>query len=136
MAGDDVNLEAELRALLAEGRKIDAIRRYREATGAELAAAKEAVEALERGERAASGESVDSVLESEIVAMLQGAKKIEAIKLYRERTGLGLKEARDAVEAIAVEHHLGVPSGSGCLGVVLFLTVLLGGLWLATSRFL
>jgi ribosomal protein L7/L12 len=27
------------------------------------------------------------------------SKKIQAIKLYRELTGLGLKEAKDAVEA-------------------------------------
>ena len=33
------------------------------------------------------------------------ARKIEAIKSYREETGLGLKEAKDAVEsAIRAEH--------------------------------
>lgn len=37
---------------------------------------------------------------SEIVELLRRGQKIEAIKLYRERTGLGLKEAKDAVEAI------------------------------------
>ena len=31
---DDTSFDAELRALLAEGRKIEAIKRYREATGA------------------------------------------------------------------------------------------------------
>jgi ribosomal protein L7/L12 len=30
-------------------------------------------------------------------------KKIEAIKLYREMTGLGLKEAKDAVEGMEVD---------------------------------
>lgn len=123
MAADDANLEAELRALLAEGQKLEAIRRYREATGAELAAAKEAVEALEREQRHVTSESVDSDLEAEIVGLLQGLKKMDAVKLYRERTGLGLKEAKDAVEAIAAARGLPGAAGSGCLGVVLLLAM-------------
>lgn len=38
--------------------------------------------------------------QSDIIELLRQGQKIEAIKLYRERTGLGLKEAKDAVEAI------------------------------------
>ena len=38
----------ELRALIESGQKIEAIKRYREMTGAGLAEAKEAVEAIER----------------------------------------------------------------------------------------
>jgi ribosomal protein L7/L12 len=37
---------------------------------------------------------------AEIQDLLRRGNKIEAIKLYREQTGLGLKEAKDAVEAI------------------------------------
>lgn len=37
---------------------------------------------------------------AEVRALLERNRKIEAIKLYREHTGLGLKEAKDAVEAI------------------------------------
>ncbi len=36
----------------------------------------------------------------EIRALIRADRKIEAIKLVRERTGLGLAEAKDAVEAI------------------------------------
>ena len=36
----------------------------------------------------------------EIVNLLRQGRKIEAIKIYRERTKLGLKEAKDAVEAL------------------------------------
>ncbi len=46
----DPDFEDELRSLLAAGQKIAAIKRYREQTGAGLADAKNAVEALERGE--------------------------------------------------------------------------------------
>ncbi|PKP87552.1 MAG: hypothetical protein CVT78_08095 [Alphaproteobacteria bacterium HGW-Alphaproteobacteria-17] len=36
----------------------------------------------------------------EIRALIRADRKIEAIKLVRERTGLGLAEAKDAVEAL------------------------------------
>jgi ribosomal protein L7/L12 len=36
----------------------------------------------------------------EISAALAGGNKIEAIKLVRERTGLGLKESKDLVERL------------------------------------
>jgi ribosomal protein L7/L12 len=37
----------------------------------------------------------------EVVNALQRGKMIEAIKLYRERTGLGLREAKAACDAAA-----------------------------------
>lgn len=36
----------------------------------------------------------------EIRQVLAGGKKIQAIKMYREHTGAGLKEAKDAVERL------------------------------------
>ena len=36
-----------------------------------------------------------------IVDAIQRGNKIQAIKLWRERTNVGLKEAKDAVEALA-----------------------------------
>lgn len=119
---DDANLDAEVRALLAEGRKIAAIKRYREATGAGLAEAKEAVEALERGQAIPTKEPADSPLEAEIISLLEARRKIAAIKRYREATGAGLAEAKEAVEAIAAERR--IPSGVGCLGVVLFFVLI------------
>lgn len=49
---------------------------------------------------------IDRELESQVVLLLSQRGKIEAIKLYREHTGVGLREAKDAVEAIAVRRHL------------------------------
>jgi ribosomal protein L7/L12 len=129
---DEASFEAELRSLLENGRKIEAIKLFRERTGAGLAQAKEAVEAFERGETLAAKVPADSDLEREIVPLLEQGKKIEAVKLYREKAGAGLKEAKDAVEALAAERHITVPLRSGCLGVVLFiLAVLLAGFALA-----
>jgi ribosomal protein L7/L12 len=90
----------EIRALLGEGQKIQAIKLYREHTGVGLKEAKEAVEAIERAEPFPIHEIVDESFERELIALLDHGEKIEAIKLYRERTGVGLKEAKDAVEAI------------------------------------
>jgi ribosomal protein L7/L12 len=98
-------LDAEVRDLLFSGRKIEAVKHYREATGVGLKEAKDAVEALERGANspypavsvggAPAGDWID-----EVRALARAGKKIDAIKLYRERTGLGLKESKDAVEAL------------------------------------
>ena len=44
--------------------------------------------------------SVNLQLGRELEQLLSAGKKIEAIKLVRERTGLGLKEAKDAVERL------------------------------------
>ena len=52
-------------------------------------------------------------------------RKIEAIKLYRTMAGLGLKEAKDAVEelekslrASSSDKFTAVPRGKGCLGLI------------------
>ncbi len=121
----DSSLEMEIVSLLEGGRKIEAIKRYREATGVGLKEAKDAVEALERGQPLPTKQAVDSSFETKIVSLLEDGKKIGAIKLYRQRTGLGLKEAKDAVEAIAANRGIVTPSRLGCLGVVLFLAVIL-----------
>jgi hypothetical protein len=61
-------------------------------------------------------------LEDEILSLLKGRKKIEAIKLYREKTNSGLKKAKDFVEALAVKYHV-PPSSDGCAGMVLLMVV-------------
>lgn len=50
------------------------------------------------GGGAASGGVAEEKTEFNIVLLESGAKKIEVIKVVRAITGLGLKEAKDAVE--------------------------------------
>ena len=83
---------------------IHAIKLYREATGASLAEAKQAVEEMARDEfsKPQSG-TVDydnPILEARIKSMLARRQKIAAVKIYREEYGIGLKEAKDAVDRI------------------------------------
>ncbi len=48
---------------------------------------------------ASPGEDEDAAI-AEVRALLRAGRKIEAIKRYREVTGVGLKDAKDAVEAM------------------------------------
>jgi ribosomal protein L7/L12 len=111
--------EGNIASLLRQGRKIKAIKLYREQTGVGLAEAKAAVEAMERGAPLPPGpdapapEDVDGALWE----LLKKGQKIEAIKRYREQTGVGLAEAKAAVEAIASQH--GIPMKSaGCASMI------------------
>jgi len=112
--------EEEIRGLLETGNKILAIKRYWEVTGVGLAEAKAAVESLE-----ASGSFTKPVppddphVTSEIVTLLSHGEKIKAIKVYREQFGVGLKEAKEAVDCIGEQNGIQSSSGYGCLGVVL-----------------
>jgi ribosomal protein L7/L12 len=93
----------EIKGHIAAGRKIEAIKLYRDATGAGLAEAKEAVELIEAGRppKTESGAVIgdDRALHA-VSALVAKGNKIEASKRYREATGLGLKEAKDAVDAL------------------------------------
>ncbi len=92
--------------LIEQGQKIEAIKLLREATGVSLAEAKAQIEQLTAE---AAGQAVPdapqapldstSGLPEDVLALAHAGQKIEAIKLLRERTGLGLKEAKERVEA-------------------------------------
>jgi len=85
---------------------IYAIKLYREATGVGLAEAKDAVEKMARNEYVKPPDGVrdydNPVLEGKIKSLLARRQKIDAVKIYREEYGVGLKEAKDAVDRIEV----------------------------------
>lgn len=61
-----------------------------------------------------------------IKAALFSGQKILAIKLYREQTGVGLAEAKDAVEKLEAdlrgsspERFSAKPAGAGCMSLLL-----------------
>jgi ribosomal protein L7/L12 len=107
------SLADTLTTLIRTGQKIEAIKQYRERTGSGLKEAKDAVEALERGETLPAPKAVLTTVDQDVLSLVREGKKIAAIKLYRDKTGVGLVEAKAAVEAVATEH--GVQArGSGC----------------------
>lgn len=112
--------EEEIRSLLESGNKIAAIKRYREVTRVGLAEALAAVESFGRGTPLpAPIQPAESDVTDQIVDLLTRGKKIAAVKLYREKLGVGLKDAKDAVERIGAQNDVPTSSGSGCLGIVL-----------------
>jgi ribosomal protein L7/L12 len=102
----------QVRKLVAAGRNIDAIKLLREVTGLGLKEAKEAVD------RCAQGGSLDVTVDmaaqraalhgaaqadGEIRALLESGRKIDAIKLMRERSGLDLATAKDIVDSMEAD---------------------------------
>ncbi len=63
------------------------------------AAAPVAVAAAAPGGPAAAAPEVEEKDEFDVILEADGGKKIQVIKVVRELTGLGLKEAKDVVEA-------------------------------------
>ena len=119
--------DSEVLELVRQGKKIDAIKRYRELHGVGLAEAKAAVEQLADGGTPAAEASAEA--DDDVLQLMHDGKKIAAIKVYRERYHVGLKEAKEAVEALASQHGIAA-QGSGCTAVVLLGFVgLAGGAW-------
>ncbi|RPI24346.1 MAG: hypothetical protein EHM70_21405, partial [Chloroflexota bacterium] len=102
----DAGLEAQVMAYMRQGKKLDAIRVYRQATLAGLKEAKDAVERIEAGAPPHQQESqhVNYPLREdwrpEVESLLRQGKKIDAIRVFRMATGAGLKEAKDVVDAL------------------------------------
>ncbi len=95
----------EVRVLVAQGNKIAAIKLVREQTGMGLKEAKDYVEALPATGPIAPpvGSAAPQPASdlSEVHALALQGQKIQAIKLYRELTGVGLKEAKEYVDSLS-----------------------------------
>lgn len=102
----EIRIPAAAAAALAKGLRIEAIKLVREANhGVDLRGAMEAVDAFASGKRnfAVDAPSLAATasfngLPAEALAALSQGQLIEAIKIVREASGLGLKEAKDLVE--------------------------------------
>ena len=115
-------LEQVRREVLA-GNKIQAIKLYREMSHVSLFDAKQAIDQLDLQLRASTPESFAAPPSAEsavpspptpeqlepIKAQALAGNKIQAIKLYRELTGLGLAESKQAVEDLTDQWHAAAP---------------------------
>jgi ribosomal protein L7/L12 len=122
-------LRAQLATLLGQGEKVRAVKLLRDHSGWGLARCKEAVDALQAGNPAlvlaleaqgrvspavsassaatatslpaAPGASgIDEPLLGQLRQLLAARRKIDAIKLLRERTGWGLKQSKEYVDSM------------------------------------
>ncbi|MEU8076498.1 ribosomal protein L7/L12 [Catellatospora citrea] len=95
----------QVRLLMNQRKKIPAVKLWRESTGVSLADAVKAVELIAAGGTpTTTGQPVHPVLGPDLMAnaraLKQQGRPIEAIKLVRRHTGLGLREAKDVVDAL------------------------------------
>lgn len=108
-AAEREELRTRMEMAITSRRKIEAIKIYRALEGCALVDAKEAIEqrmghvnlskAQSGGAEKFEGR-LNERLESELNTAIKNHDKIHAIKLYRTIYGVGLKEAKEAVEAL------------------------------------
>jgi ribosomal protein L7/L12 len=94
----------DVTTLLQAGRKLDAIRVYREQTGSSL---KDATSVIQNLERKLDAED-ESELEhgQDVETLLRAGRKLDAIRVYREQHGSSLKDATEAINDL--EKSLGL----------------------------
>ncbi|BCJ76267.1 hypothetical protein CS0771_58110 [Catellatospora sp. IY07-71] len=104
---DSDALSQQVWLLMSQGRKIHAVKLWREATGVPLADAVRAVERIAAGgapprQLAPADPQLAALLGPQVLADAQQLKRqgraIQAIKLVREQTGVTLREAKDFVD--------------------------------------
>ena len=81
-------------------------------------------------------EEPEYTVSDDVIAALDSGRPIEAVKLLRQETGLGLKEAKDVIDALAQERRgksqltTSMPEEGGASGLIkllLVIAVLLAG---------
>ena len=121
------DLPPDVVAAIRSGHTIKAIKLLRESRGMGLYEAKEAVDAYARSSAASRPTSNTNDFPAEVVAAIQSGRKLHAIKLLREVRGVGLKEAKHAVEAYMQANPSPIQpsdsSGGTLFYIVLFLAI-------------
>jgi ribosomal protein L7/L12 len=109
---DPKNIPPEVAALLKKGDKVGAMKLLlQQSNSGGGIIGKTVIAALENAAKSGQVQvKVTGNLPPDVLAALANGNKIEAIKLLRERTGLGLAEAKNHVEAYA--HSVAEPEAS------------------------
>lgn len=122
-AGLPFDVVSQARELAEQGKKIDAIKLVRQSTNWGLKEAKEYVEALQAGAsvsfvqsgtvRAPQAASFSPAVANQVRELADQGKTIEAIKLVRQYTAWGLKEASEYVKVLQTDPSVaGVQAGA------------------------
>ena len=103
-------MNKQIEELVAEGNLLGAIKLYRTEYGVSLLEAKKAVEDMRDAREVTTPTPITidtQTLDTQIEELLRNNRKIEAIKLYREQTGLGLAPSKQAIEDLEAHIHSG-----------------------------
>ncbi|MEO6172844.1 MAG: ribosomal protein L7/L12 [Arenimonas sp.] len=135
---DFSNSQLSIAAMAAaeRGDLIEAVKIVRTDTGLGLKEAKDVVDAYVSGNpaHAAEFEAVHSDMPSEAIEAIAAGNVIEAIKIVREKNRLGLKEAKDFVDAYKDKHPViatrsnTIVKGEAGLGKALLISFLVAAL--------
>lgn len=145
---------AEILSVWNSGSKVLAIKLLREQSGLGLAEAKQLLESADTGANAADSpltvnSAIPASAELRIHAAMASGNKLEAVKLLKEATGLGLAEAKERIDEAmqgeplnleAALHHPTPPNAAssapgevkgshGILWLALILVALAWGAW-------
>ena len=137
-------LPPEVREAIDRGDALEAIKLLRRRTGFGLKEAKDVVDRSGRGEaiELPMAPAPPETLPPSVVAALKQGDKVGAIKLLRAHAGLGLKEAKDAIErsperldAAASRLSPGeVPRAAGLGRWLLIVAIVVAVLYIALGR--
>lgn len=108
-------LEEQIKMLISQSKKIEAIKLLRMHSNLGLKDSKDAIDAMERSgclvipgiEASGMSATVEPDSErsipdlEEVKRLIRDGRKVDAVKLVRERTGLGLEEAKAEVDRLA-----------------------------------
>lgn len=99
---------AQIAELVRRGKKIEAVKLYRDTHGTGLKESKDAVETIAAGGPSASTTSAHApASDARVLQYIDEGKLILAIKEYRTLHGTGLAESKDAVDRIAAQRAHG-----------------------------
>ena len=127
------SLPADVLAELLKGNKIEAIKLLRQATGLGLKESKDAIDrhaGLQRSDP--SGASSRVQIPPAVIDALQRDKKVEAVRLLRDTSGLDLKGAKDRIDMHLNESQRNlherapgeVPRSNGLAGWIVTLAII------------
>lgn len=109
-------LDAQLLTLCRQGKKLEAVKLCKDTTGLGLKESKDYVESLyEKSENVgnisemggAEKNATGNAFDTQLIKLCQQNRKLEAVKLYRDTTGKGLKESKDYIDALCHHYRIG-----------------------------
>lgn len=86
---------------MAQNRKLEAVKLLHKEGSCGLKEAKDYVDSLAIGNQVQLSSAVITNLDDQLKSLIVQGRKLEAIKLYKDKTGLGLKECKDYIDDLA-----------------------------------
>jgi ribosomal protein L7/L12 len=93
-------IKTEVEQLISQKRKIEAIKLVHDDTGCSLKEAKDYIDNLAAGMVTQAPAMSNEDMDMRLMALLSQGKKLEAVKLYKDATHLGLAESKDHVDGL------------------------------------